>query len=367
MAIHLKRTLTLLLVCALLTVPAMAAGGGRSIRGDYSAALLPDVAMPTSALTQLQMELFVLGGIGSSIDIVSGSGDLQTQAESFLSDFYENDPDFIVLYYRTADGAVGIAYGENVAAVLTDEDADAIRAAFSVPDAGDPYACILNGMKQLDLCVFDGGDYDVPDFSYTAQFLREPDAVPVSAGLPKDIITPGYAELDERRLIELRYLVDEIDYFAGISTGVVFLPTAESGCETMAGDTLNVLAHNSEYPAVVMAFADDTDAVAVRISETMGDILPADAAERLAAAISGAEGDGYDRAMAGLKELASILFADGAREYDENSGIALALDPDAFEESAAFPVAAVAGITAVVVIAVGVLLVILRRKRRRKG
>lgn len=80
----------------------------------------------------------------------------------------------------------------------------------------------------------------------------------------------------------------------------------------------------------------------------------------------GAEGDGYDRAMAGLNELAKILFADGSRAYDPNSGIALALDPNAFEESTAFPVPAVAAnAAAVVVIAAVTAIVLIRRKKSR--
>ena len=379
MKTRLRNILLTLLLFAILAVPA-AAASANGVFGDYAAMLTPDMPSPfTPMLTQLQKELFELAGIKNSITVVTEPTDLQEHADAMFAELYDSDPDYVTLYYRPEDNDVGIAYGENVAAVLTEDDEAAIRAAFAAPETDDGYTHVLNGMKQLNICVFDGGDYDVPDLSYTAQFLRAPDDMPVSAELPRDIITPGYAEVDERRLIELRYLVDEIDASAGISTGVVFLPTAEGGCDALAESTLSLLeqgsgyassalaapAEDSRYPAVVMAFADDTDAVAVRISETMGDALPADAAERLAAAISGADGDGYDHAMAGLTELAKILFADGSREYDPNSGIALALDPDAFAETGtAVPTVwiAVAALAAFALAAVAVLLC-LKKKR----
>ena len=219
-------------------------------------------------------------------------------------------------------------------------------------------------MKQLNICVFDGGDYDVPDLSYTAQFLREPDAVPIAEALPKNMVTPISRD-DAWDDIELSYLSDVMGYYSGISTAVCVRDVTDKFSDSFAADTLNVLESNSEYPPVVMVYTVDSGRADVLIGDAMGDILPADAADRLKSAMESAEGDGYDHAMAGLTELAKILFADGSREYDPNSGIALALNPDAFTESSATVPAvwiAVAALAAFALAAVAALLC-LKKKR----
>ena len=202
--------------------------------------------------------------------------DLQEHADAMFAELYDSDPDYITLYYRPEDNDVGIAYGENVAAVLTEDDEDAIRAAFAAPETDDGYTHVLNGMKQLNICVFDGGDYAVPDLSYTAQFLREPDAVPAADELPMLLLQLSEPEANEVRLIELSYLANE---------------------------------------------------------------------------------------MAGLTELAKILFADGSREYDPNSGIALALDPDAFAESGTTVPTVWIAVAAIAAFALAAVAVIVCKKR----
>ena len=349
-----------------LTVPAMASGTMiDGFENNYAAMLTPDMPSPfTMPLTQMQQELFALAGITNDIIVITEPIDLQAHAENIFTEIYNDDPDRITLSYRTEDNDVGIAYGENVAAVLTEDDEAAIRAAFAAPETDDGYTHVLNGMKQLNICVFDGGDYDVPDLSYTAQFLREPDAVPISEALPKNMVTPISRD-DAWDDIELSYLSDAIGYYSGISTAVCVRAAADQFSESFAADTLNVLERNSEYPPVVMVYTVDSGRAEVLIGDAMGDILPAGAADRLKSAMESAEGDGYDHAMAGLTELAKILFADGSREYDPNSGIALALDPDAFAESGtAVPTVwiAVAALAAFALAAVAVLLC-LKKKR----
>ncbi len=331
---RIRRPLLLLLCFALLAIPVMASGTMiDGFENNYAAMLTPDMPSPfTMPLTQMQKELFALAGIKNDIIVITEPIDLQAHAENIFTEIYNDDPDCITLYYRPEDNDVGIAYGENVAAVLTEDDENAIRAAFAAPETDDGYTHVLNGMKQLNICVFDGGDYDVPDLSYTAQFLREPDAVPLYEGLPKDMIQP-ISDDDEWNIIELSYLADVIDYYAGISTGVRVRDVTDEYTDSLAADILNILERNSEYPPVVMAYTVDSGRADVLIGDAMGDFLPADAADRLKTAMESAEGDGYDHAMAGLTELAKILFADGTREYDPNSGIALALDPDAFAET----------------------------------
>ena len=139
---------------------------------------------------------------------------------------------------------------------------------------------------------------------------------------------------------------------------------ADQFSESFAADTLNVLERNSEYPPVVMVYTVDSGAAEVLIGDAMGDILPADTAERLQAAMESADGDGYDHALAGLTELAKILFADGSREYDPNSGIALALDPDAFAEHSSFSPAAWVAIAAGILIVLAAISVLIARKKR---
>ena len=345
-----------------LTVPAMASGTFvDGFDSPYSSMLSADMPSPfTPMLTQLQKELFELSGIKNDITVMGEPCDIQVHAEKMLTEIYGDAPDRVLLFYCPADNGVGIAYGENVAAVLTEADEDAIRSAFAAPETDDGYTHVLNGMKQLNLCVFDGGDYDVPDLSYTAQFLREPDAVPISEALPKNMVTPISRD-DAWDDIELSYLSDAIGCYSGISTAVCVRAAADQFSESFAADTLNVLERNSEYPPVVMVYTVDSGRTEVLIGDAMGDILPADAADRLKSAMESAEGDGYDHAMAGLTELAKILFADGSREYDPNSGIALALDPDAFAETgAAVPTVwiAVAALAAFALAAVAVLLIL---------
>ena len=111
-----------------------------------------------------------------------------------------------------------------------------------------------------------------------------------------------------------------------------------------------------------MAYLPATGEADVNVSDALADTIPTD---RLKSAMESAEGDGYDHAMAGLTELAKILFADGSREYDPNSGIALALDPDAFAETgAAVPTVwiAVAALAAFALAAVAAMLC-LKKKR----
>ena len=331
MKTRLRNILLTLLCFAILAVPA-AAASANGVFGDYFSSLTPDMPAPDALGGAFQKELFVLAGIKNSITVVTEPTDLQEHADAMFAELYDSDPDYVTLYYRPEDNDVGIAYGENVAAVLTEDDEAAIRAAFAAPETDDGYTHVLNGMKQLNICVFDGGDYDVPDLSYTAQFLREPDAVPISEALPKNMVTPISRD-DAWDDIELSYLSDAIDYYSGISTAVCVRAAADQFSESFAADTLNVLERNSEYPPVVMVYTVDSGRTEVLIGDAMGDTLPADAADRLKTAMESAEGDGYDHAMAGLTELAKILFTDGSREYDPNSGIALALDPDAFAES----------------------------------
>ena len=363
MKTRLRNILLTLLLFAILAVPA-AAASANGVFGDYFSSLTPDMPAPDALGGAFQKELFVLAGIKNSITVVTEPGDLQEHADAMFAELYDSDPDYVTLYYCPTDNAVGIAYGENVAAVLTEDDEAAIRAAFAAPETDDGYTHVLNGMKQLNICVFDGGDYDVPDLSYTAQFLREPDAVPLYEGLPKDMIQPISGD-DEWNIIELSYLADVIDYYAGISTGVRVRDVTDEYTDSLAADILNILERNSEYPPVVMVYTVDSGRAEVLIGDAMGDILPAGAADRLKSAMESAEGDGYDHAMAGLTELAKILFADGSREYDPNSGIALALDPDAFAESGAtVPTVwiAVAALAAFALAAVAVLLC-LKKKR----
>jgi hypothetical protein len=348
-----------------LTAPAMASGTFvDAFDSPYSSMLSADMPSPfTPMLTQLQKELFELSGIKNDITVIVEPCDLQAHAGKMLTELYDDAPDRVLLFYCPADNAVGIAYGENVAAVLTEADEDAIRAAFAAPDTDDGYTHVLNGMKQLNICVFDGGDYDVPDLSYTAQFLREPDAVPISGALPKNMVTPISRD-DAWDDIELSYLSDAICCYSGISTAVCVRAAADQFSDSYAADTLNVLERNSEYPPVVMVYTVDSDRAEVLIGDAMGDILPADAADRLKTAMESADGDGYDHALAGLTELAKILFADGTREYDPNSGIALALDPDAFAESGSFSPAVWIAIAAGILIVLAAISVIIARKKR---
>ena len=326
MKTRLRNILLTLLCFALLAVPA-AAASANGVFGDYFSSLTPDMPAPDALGGAFQNELFVLAGIKNSITVVTEPGDLQEHADAMFAELYDSDPDYVTLYYRPEDNDVGIAYGENVAAVLTEDDEAAIRAAFAAPETDDGYTHVLNGMKQLNLCVFDGGDYDVPDLSYTAQFLREPDAVPAVDELPMLLLQLSEPEDNEVRMIELSYLANEIDRYAGISTA---LAAGEMLAPGTADNMLALLEERSGCSVVAMAYLPATGEADVNVSDMLADTIPTD---RLKSAMESADGDGYDHAMAGLTELAKILFADGSREYDPNSGIALALDPDAFAES----------------------------------
>jgi hypothetical protein len=97
----------------------------------------------------------------------------------------------------------------------------------------------------------------------------------------------------------------------------------------------------------------------------VGAQLPSDTEARVTAAVLAASGDSYDYMIAGMEELARVLYADGTREFDPNSAIAQILDPDAFAQSSGTPAAV--WIALIVVLGVGVVLAVALRRRKKKA
>lgn len=271
-----------------------------------------------------------------------------------------------MLYYSAFTNEGAIAYGANVAAVLSDADISAIEAAFSAPESDDPYVHVVNGIKQLLVRVFDGGDFSYPTYSYVAEYLRDPNSELDGTQLPDTrVFLLGDDRQKEAQCI---YLGNEIGRYAGISVDLLIVPDLVE----LHGSTVRDVAElyrtggfdDDPETTVVLACDPESSAAAFAASEAVAMMLPDDAETRLISAMLEADGDDYDRAIAGLEELARILYADGTREYSEFSGIALALDPDAFAESSGVPVAVWIAL-AVVLLAAALLAVGLRRRKKR--
>lgn len=268
---------------------------------------------------------------------------------------------YLLIFYNEATNEAALAYNDAVREILTDEDIAAVEAAFAAPASDVPYVHVVNGIKQLLICVFDGGELEIPDYTYSAEYLRDPDSELDNEPQPSTRIIVAEDRMDGEKEIQCVYLADEISRYAGITVNIVQLPLDdETAAETAEGYRL------AADPDATLALALDTKTgeSAASIGEAVKTMLPDDAESRLLDAMDHTEGDDYDRAIAALEELARMLFAGGTREYGEFSGIALALDPDAFAESTGVP-AAVWVALAVVLAAAIVLAVLLRRRKKR--
>ena len=312
----------------------------------------------------LQNELWYFAGIANGLIVQAEDvGDLRAFAEETFADSYGSAPGGLLAVYSAAKNEACVVFGADVAKYLTDADARSVEAAFAAPASDDAGEHAANGLRRLLVCVFDGGDFDVPAFSYTAQFLRDPDGAICAEPEPDArllIARDGSGEQDGAKFAQCHYLANEISRWSGIAVRGSFLDFRGSpAADIAAGFAENAPEKSAELAAFAFDLASGSAAAYA------GDALPAGAADRLKSAMESADGDGYDHAMAGLTELAKILFADGSREYDPNSGIALALDPDAFAESGtAVPAVwiAVAALAAFALAAVAVLLC-LKKKR----
>ena len=359
------RTRLVLLICLVcLLAGSVVAGTELSEGGTFLLSGVAGVSDYGGALYSfLQNELWSFAGIANGLIVQAEDvGDLRAFAEETFADSYGSPPGGLLAVYSAAKNEACVVFGADVAKYLTDADARSIEAAFAAPETDDAGEHAANGLRRLLVCVFDGGDFDVPAFSYTAQFLRDPDGAICAEPKPDAMLLIARDESGERdgvKFAQCHYLAREISRWSGVAVRGSFLDFRGSpAVNTAAGFAENEPEKSAELAAFAFDLATGSAAAYA------GDALPADAADRLKTAMESAEGDGYDHAMAGLTELAKILFADGSREYDPNSGIALALDPDAFAESSSFPPAAWAAIAAGILIVLTAISVIIARKKR---
>ncbi len=305
---------------------------------------------------QLQRELTTFSGFRSALCVFSAEsrtyrtppeGDLHTAAQAAF-DGADSPADGIVLYYSAFTNEAAMVCGEDAAAVLTEEDRAAVEAAFTAPETDNVYRHVNNGLKHLLVCVFDSGAFDVPPYSYTAEYLRDPDSEPDSAPLPRtgvyvferiDEALPAavsnLAEVPAEQLASLRYLGNEIGRYAGLTVNLLVTGAgSESAFAESAASYLRIPNGSDPATAVLLGWALDTDETCLLAGENAAALFPDDVQTRICDAMAHAEGGSYEHVLAGLEELARVLFEDGPREYSPYSGIALALDPDAFGENA---------------------------------
>ncbi len=315
-------------------------------------------------------ELYYYGGINTGLFVYAPDSPYPYEPEDDLHamawDYFEsleNMPNTMVIFYSAYTNECAAAYGANVAELLSAEDIAAVEAAFTAPDGSDPYVHVCNGFKQLLIRVFDGGDLTYPAYSYIAESLRDPASIPDSAPLPDSRLLMELEKTEETQLV---YLANEIGRCAGLSVDVLITAAGDASLTELAESYRTNEFDDDPETTVILAYALDTGESCFLADERILAQLPADADERIAAALSDAADSGFARALAGLEELARILFADGTREYGAFSGVALALDPDAFAEPSGTPAAMWAAL-AVVLLAAALLAVCLRMRKKRVG
>ena len=360
MKTRLRNILLTLLLFAMLAVPAAA--------GTFTY----NVSLPTGAfaLQERQMaELSAFAGLDVSLIAVDTIDvPARERAQEMWDDAgtalwgtgAEVSDAAVVIVYDVAHNDAGVARSEGAEALLTDADVDAIEAAFAAPDSDDPYVHVINGLKKLEICALDGGD--VPAYSYAAQFLRDPDSVPDAAPGPDSRIIVATDDRNDAADASCTYLADEIGRWSGVSVDVM-IGSASPADDALA---LRTAAYEVDPDTTVALVCDPvTGEAAASIGDAAAAELPADAADQLCTALRATDGDAYARTTAALETLAKILFADGSREYDPNSGIALALDPDAFAETVPAVPAVWITVAALAAFALAAVAVVLCLKKNR--
>lgn len=356
----------ILLLCGLL-VGSVSATGTANQGASVS---FTDVGIPErlpALYNKLQNELYQYAGICTAVFAMAYDGNLdtlRTQAQAYLADdtvtSVGDKGDWVIVCSSTEAGFGTIACGETVAAILTDEDIARIEAAFTEPADGDAYARLCNGMKQLVVCVFDGGAFDYPAYSYAADYLRDPDAAADSALLPSTRLLTSDL-LDELEKAQCVYLGNEIGRYADLTLCLSGSATGDADELAAEASLFQSMDESVDAESLVVLAYDTTLAQAdVTLGANAG--LTEDDAAQVAQAMEAAEGDCYAHLVAGLEELTRLLYLDGAREYAATSAIAQIVNPNADSASGGVPVAVWVALAVVLCAAVALALALRKKK-----